>query len=55
MFIEGVQRSADVICSRDAPCRKAKSEDITDVKVEKSLVGTTGQRVNFVLEIVNKK
>jgi hypothetical protein len=62
MFFENVQR---FVCSRDAPCRRDKSGDITDVKggkVSNLLSGytennnirnrTTG---NFVLESVNKK
>jgi hypothetical protein len=65
MFIENVQRSTDIVCSCDAPCWRAKSWDISDVKGGKfpnSLSGymeTNSIRnrttVNFVLENFNKK
>jgi hypothetical protein len=35
MFTENVQRSAGVVCSRDAPCCSAKSRDVTDAKAGK--------------------
>jgi hypothetical protein len=65
MFTKNAQRSAETVCSCDAPCWRAKSWDITGVKggqVSNSLSGYTETNrirntttVNFVLQNVNKK
>jgi hypothetical protein len=65
MFIENVLRLADIVCSRDAPCWRAKSWDITEVKGRKisSLLSVyteannihNRKTLNFYLESVNKK
>jgi hypothetical protein len=60
MFIENVHRSADVVCSRDTPCWRAKSSDITDInggKVPSLLSGYKETNIihNSVLENVSNK
>jgi hypothetical protein len=65
MYIENVQRFADAVCSRETPCWRAKSWDITDVKswkLSNFLRGYTENgiidnrtSVDFVLEDFSKK
>jgi D-Tyr-tRNAtyr deacylase len=65
MSIENVHRSADAVCSRDAPYCRDKSCDITDIRggeVSLLLSGYKGTNiihnktaVNFIFESVDKK